>query len=244
MFQSNRTGKWQLCLFDIKSGTQTSVINDGNNNNFPDWSLDNNWIAYVSDKGGDEEIYMAHSDGRDIRRITNDKGRDIHPYFSPDGKYILFSSTRGNGSLDIFRYTIETDKTERLTNTPEDETCARYSADMKQIVFLKNSETNDDIFVLNTSSFLSENITNTPGIQDGWPMFSTDGRWIYYSSMESGTYCLYRIKPGSKTKEKLTTAGEGEEDARACISTDGKQIIYNKRKGKTIDIRICLVEGA
>ncbi|TND10188.1 MAG: TolB protein [Bacteroidetes bacterium] len=239
LYQSNETGKWQLSILDIAAGSRKAITRDTFNNNFPDWSADNRLVAFVSDRDGNEEIYLVHADGSNLQRITSDAGRDIHPYFSPDGKYILFNSTRGNESLDIYRYTIETGKVERLTQTNDDETCARYSPDMTRIVYLRNGPTMDDVFELDMSNFLGENITKTPTVPDGWPMYGNNGKWIYYSSMESGTYCIYRVKTAGGSKQQLTTALFGEEDARVYISADGKTMIYNKRKGNGIDIRSC-----
>jgi hypothetical protein len=54
----------------------------------------------------------------------------IHPYFSPDGKYLLFNSTRDNGSLDVYRLDLATRELLRITDSPMQETCARYSPDM------------------------------------------------------------------------------------------------------------------
>ncbi len=238
LFQSNQSGHWQLFIMDISTKTQTPVLSDAYNNNFPDWSKDNNWIAFTSDRDGNEEIYLMHTDGSGLRRITNDPARDIHPYFSPDGKKIMISSTRGNGSFDIYRYTIATDSLERLTDTPDDETCARYSPDMKQLVFLKNNNTTDDIFLMDASSNAIHNLTNTPSSTDGWPMFSYDNNWIYYSSLESGSYCLYKIKLDGTNKTQLTTVLNEDEDARVCVARDGKWLIYNKRSLNTIDIRL------
>jgi len=235
LYQSNRTGKWQLFIYDIGSGQSKAVTSDSSNNNFPDWSKNNEWIAFVSDRSGNEEIYLMKKDASGLKQITNHPSRDIHPYFSPDGKYILFNSDRF-GSLDIFRYTIATGKTERLTDTPQNETCARYSPDMKEIVYLKNDASADDVFILDMKTAISRNLTQTPGSTDGWPMFSPDGKWVYYSSMESGTYCIYRISPDGKTKEKLTSAMTGEEDARVCVSQDNAKVLFNKKVNKTIEV--------
>jgi tol-pal system beta propeller repeat protein TolB len=237
LYQSNQTGNWQLIIMDIKSGTHHPVMSDTYNNNFPDWSYDNEWIAFTSDRDGNEEIYVMKTDGSDITRITNDPSRDIHPYFSPDGKHLLFNSTRANESFDIYKYTFSTNTTEQLTGTKEDETCARYSPDMKHMVFLKNDHSTDDVFLLNMENGSIQNISKTPEVTDGWPMFSFDNQWIYYSSYETGVYCIYRIKLDGSGKEKLTTAKEGEEDARISISRNGSWLIYNKRIGKTIEIR-------
>lgn len=236
LYQSNRTGKWQLYLMDMNSKSQQRITINDYNDNFPDWSADNKWIAFVSDRDGNEEVYLMKTDGSESKRLTNNPGRDIHPYFSPDGKYILYNSTDANESFDIYRYTIAPGKTEQLTSTSDDETCARYRPDMKQIVLLKNNMASDDVYVLNLSNFLTENISKTPAVYHGWPMYSADGKWIYYSSMEGGTYSIYRINPDGSGKQQITAAARGEEDARVNVSVDGKWMIYNKKVGKTIMI--------
>ena len=240
LFQSNQTGKWQIFLMQIADQKQIQITNDTSNNNFPDWSPDNNLIAYVSDKHGNEDIYLLNRKTNELKRITDNAGRDIHPYFSPDGKYILFNSTRGNNSFDIYKYEIETGNTIRITDTREDETCARYSPDMKRIVYLKNGINTDDIYILNISNNVSDNLTKTPYNLDGWPMWSPDGKWIYYSSFINGTYNIYRIRSDGTGREQLTHPAEGEEDARVYI-TSNQTMIYNKKSEKTIQIMECML---
>ena len=237
LYQSNQKGNWQLLTLDIKSGKNYPVWIDSFNNNFPDWSADNEWISFTSDRDGNEEIYLKHKNDKELKRITDHPARDIHPYFSPDGLYILWSSTRGNGSFDIYKYSVETGMSERLTDTPENETCARYSPDMKHIVFLKNGPSYDDVFLMNVETADIRNLTKTPVTYDGWPMFSHDNQWVYYSSAETGVFCLYRIKLDGSEKTKLTNPAGAEEDARVCVSKDGSWLIYNKRTLNTIEIR-------
>jgi tol-pal system beta propeller repeat protein TolB len=235
LYQSNRSGNWQLYLLDIASKKSRQITSTGNNN-FPDWSADNKWIAYVSDKDGNEEIYLVRKDGSNEKRLTNNAARDIHPYFSPDGKYILFNSTRGNGSLDIYRLTLANGKTERFTETEENETCARYSPDMTKLVFLRNDDASDDVYVMDMNTALTTNITQDPTVRNGWPVFSPDGHWVYYSSMQSGLFCIYRIKPDGSGKEQLSHAKAGEEDARVHLVAGSRQFIYNKRHSNKIEI--------
>ena len=188
LYQSNKTGKWQLYIYEIATSKQTRLTNDTFNNYFPDWNDDNTLIAFVSDRNANEDIYIMNTKGENIKQVIEDKGRDIHPYFSPDGKFLLFNSNRANGSLDIFRYDLQENKTAQLTDTPNDnETCARYNFMMSRIVFLRNNDHSDDVFIMNMNNGLVENLSNTPVYTDGWPMFESNGDWIYFSSMENGT---------------------------------------------------------
>lgn len=237
LYQSNQDGPWSIHIMDIKSNKHTDVLVDEFNNNFPDWSYDGQLIAFTSDRDGNEEIYVMKADGSGLKRITDHHGRDIHPYFSPDGKYLLFNSTRGNGSFDIFRYDLTAGDLAQVSDTHEHETCARYSTDMKHIVYLRNGATADEIVVADNRNTTRVPITNTPNIYHGWPVFSHDGQWVYYSSRECGAYCIYRSRLDGSEKTQLTMPAANVEDARVSLSRDGKQMIFNRRIGKTIEIR-------
>ena len=47
-------------------------------------------IVFTSVRDGDMEIYSMNGDGSDVRRLTNRPGPDGGPWFSPDGKQIVF----------------------------------------------------------------------------------------------------------------------------------------------------------
>jgi dipeptidyl aminopeptidase/acylaminoacyl peptidase len=65
--------------------------------------------------------------------ITKREGYDNQPYFTPDGRYIYYSSIRESKNADIYRYDIGTEKTDQFTNTPEDEYSPQLTPDGKYI---------------------------------------------------------------------------------------------------------------
>jgi Tol biopolymer transport system component len=99
----------------------------------------------------------------------------------------------------------------------------------------------DDIFVADSLNQNPVNISGTPAIRDGWPVFSHDNHWVYYSSMDTGNYCVYRVKKDGTEKVRLTNARSDDEDARVSPSWDGKLIIYNKQHGGTLGLRELLL---
>ncbi|MFL5762518.1 MAG: TolB family protein [Bacteroidia bacterium] len=75
------------------------------------WLLDLPW--------GDHSMRIIEG----IQNITNREGYDNQPVFSPDGKYILYTSVRDKKS-DIYKYNLASRKTSQFTNTPN---TAEYS---------------------------------------------------------------------------------------------------------------------
>jgi TolB protein len=67
------------------------------------WSPDGRLIAYVSDQGGDGDIYVMDADGERSMLLTQDDNgaEDRSPVWSPDGRWILFASNRDD---DQFRW--------------------------------------------------------------------------------------------------------------------------------------------
>ena len=47
------------------------------------------------------DIWLANEDGSEVRRLTDNIARDVYPRFSPDGKWIAFSSNR-SGNHDVY----------------------------------------------------------------------------------------------------------------------------------------------
>ncbi len=232
LYQSNRSGTWQIYMLDTVTGKSRALTSTGNNN-LPDWSPDNRRIAFVSDRDGSEDIYVMNRDGSEQRRLTTNPGRDIHPYFSPDGTTLLYNTQRNEPSFDVFSLDIETGREKQITSTRADETCARYSPDGSQIVMLRNDARSDDVWIVDAHG--ERNLTQTPQVRDGWPTFGTDGL-VYFAAMDGGSFSLYRMHSDGTTREQLTHAARDEEDARPFLARDGSRIVFNRRHDGAIDI--------
>jgi tricorn protease len=80
------------------------------------------------------DIWVVNEDGANPRRLTVHPARDIHPRFSPDGKWIAFSSNR-YGNYDIFIIPAEGGEAKRLTYHSAPDTVVGWSRDSKRVVF-------------------------------------------------------------------------------------------------------------
>ena len=85
-------------------------------NRRPAISPDAKLLAWQTNmKGGEDEIFLANIDGSNPRDITNAKGNDGHPWFSRDGRWIVFESDR-TGIMEIWKLNLETLQATQLTH--------------------------------------------------------------------------------------------------------------------------------
>jgi tricorn protease len=80
------------------------------------------------------DLWTVKEDGSQTRRLTTNKARDIHPRFSPDGKWIAFSSGR-YGNLDVFVMPAAGGPATRLTYHGASDTVVGWSRDSRRILF-------------------------------------------------------------------------------------------------------------
>ena len=83
----------------------------------PHWSPSGSRIAYWAISGGQRDIWTITSSGREPVAVTNDTAVDWNPVWSPDGKYLYFSSDR-RGSMNLWRVRID-EETGRTLDEPE-----------------------------------------------------------------------------------------------------------------------------
>lgn len=62
----------------------------------PAWSPDSRSIVFVSQRAGNEDLWIRGLDG-EARQLTHHPGEDTQPAWSPDGRHVLFVSSRSKG---------------------------------------------------------------------------------------------------------------------------------------------------
>lgn len=82
----------------------------------PSWSPDGRTLAFTG-RGGD--IYVVHADGSGLRKLTAGPGWDVGARWSPDGRRILFASSRDvHRETDLFVMNADGSRQRNLTHTP------------------------------------------------------------------------------------------------------------------------------
>lgn len=83
-----------LVVRTLADGKVTAINTGAHYDNFPKWQPHGDRILFTSDRDGGFDLYTVRPDGTDVQRLTRAPGSSAHSSWSPDGKWILFSSGR------------------------------------------------------------------------------------------------------------------------------------------------------
>ena len=180
----------------------------------PAWSPNGDYIAFMSDRDGNWEIYILEID-RDgsnpgaVHRLTNHKANDWLPCWSPDGTQIAFMSDR-DGNEEIYRLDVETaiksggiDGAQRLTNNDATDSYPAWSPEGEMITFVSNRMGSQGLFSITVQN--GEINMLFSGDSSVWvSSWSPDGKKIAFTSDHDGNREIYLINPDGSNLRRLT----------------------------------------
>jgi dipeptidyl aminopeptidase/acylaminoacyl peptidase len=215
-------GKYgQVSLFSLDMVTGENKIID-TASYFPDWSPTEMKVVYCSDKheinSGNkrpQHIIIYDTQTGTIKKLTSGTSFDISPDFSPDGKWIIYSSDEGKSGIFDF-WKISTDGSQKVRITDNLNLTDAYtgnlslgrpvwSADGKYIYYnvITGNINKDGIYRLNLQNGVSESI-----IKSGWsemcPSVSPDDKNIAFISNRSGTRQIWSYNLTSGTYKQVS----------------------------------------
>jgi tricorn protease len=119
------------------------------------------------------DIWTADENGQNIHRITANKARDVYPRFSPDGKWIAFSSDRA-GNMDVYIIPADGGTARQLTFNSADDNVLGWAPDSRSILF--SSARGDDfmpnLYVVGIDGGIERPVGSDMGV---WGSYSPDG---------------------------------------------------------------------
>ena len=137
-------------------------------------------VAFASFAPLNTDIFIANGDGSNAIALAEDPALDSNASFSPDGRWIVFTSTR-SGSSDIYRMRPDGSRLERLTDDPSFDDQAAVSPDGETLAFVSTRNGQADIWTLDLKTNAVRIVTHDPA-GDFRPTWSPDGKWIAFSS--------------------------------------------------------------
>lgn len=201
--------------------------------------------APVATAASSEEKHL-----RNIRQLTFG-GQNAEAYFSPDGKKLIFQSTREPYKCDqIFTMNLDDSDPQLVSTGKGRTTCSYFFGDGKRILYSSTHLGSPDcppkpdyskgyvwaiypsfdIFTANTDGSGVKQLTTTNGY-DAEATLSTDGKKIVFTSIRNGDLDIYTMDADGSNVQQLTH--ELGYDGGPFFSPDGKLIVYRAHHPKT-----------
>jgi len=161
-------------------------------------------IVFTSLRDGDLDIYTMDKNGKNVKRLTNELGYDGGPFWSYDGKLIVYRAHHPQTEtektdytallkenmirptkLDLWVMNPDGSNKRRVTNNGKANFAPFFFLNNKKIIFSSNIDDprgrNFDLYTINIDGTGLERITLNDTF-DGFPMFSPDGKKLVFCS--------------------------------------------------------------
>ena len=166
-------------------------------------------VPITDERTGTHDLWI-YDVARDLRsRITFNDGEDMVPVWSPDGRQLYFASNR-EGPLNVYRLRLEESEEPEFVYGDERTTFASsVSPDGKRLLLVVQGQTTaNDLLILDLEKGGEPDMFRATRFDEEHAVFSPDGRWIAYSSNESGRPEIYvAASSGHGRHQQLSTGG-------------------------------------
>jgi TolB protein len=195
-------------------------------------------IAFLMQESAGKEIYLIDFDGHNLRQVTNDDTVNLSPAWSPDAKWIMYTSYAAHNP-DLIMIDTSGQQRQTVHRLPGLNAAPAWSPDMQSIALVLSRDQNSEVYILNKDRQL-ERLTRHFNI-DTSPTWSPDGKKIAFTSDRSGTgapqiYIMDSVK-GDRSQVTRISFGSGYNDNPAW-SPNGDKIAYTSREKRKFQIRI------
>jgi Tol biopolymer transport system component len=184
-----------------------------------------------------------------LKQLTQG-GQNAEAYWSPDGKRLVFQSTRQPYACDQIFVMNADGSGLRLVSTGKGRTTCGYFVDNSRIVYASTHEAADacptppdrskgyvwgvfpgyDIYLAGLDGKIVKKLTDAPGY-DAEATVNWKQHRIVYTSLSSGDLDLWSMKPDGSGKKRITTTNGY--DGGAVFSRDGNKLVWRANHPKT-----------
>ena len=209
-------------------------------NTFPRLSPDGLWVAFTSNRMGNDDVWVMPSTGGEPRQLTFFSGADSVLGWTPDGQRVLFSTARGPGAWGSPLYTVPKDGGQPEPLPVDRAGDGMIKQDGSAVAFNRGAfrftrkgyrgSSSEDIWVQDLKTKAFTRLTDTDRkavkthVQDVNPMWGADGQ-VYFVSERDGHFNVWKVAPTGGTPSQVTSFRKDGVQF-ASMSPDGKTIAF------------------
>ena len=189
-------------------------------------------IAFVSDRGGNKEVFIMEADGSTPTRVTRNGDINLFPSWSPDADSLAYTSYK-SGEPDVWLLSRGGRRNGPLLGSPDAKYRGVWAPLNGDLALVMSREGNTDIYLVGADGRRLRRLTRGRSIETS-PSWSPDGRKLAYVSDRSGSPQIYVRDLATEQSRRLTF--EGAYNASPAWSPTGEWIVYAARAGSNFDL--------
>lgn len=187
-------------------------------------------------------------------KITFDNGLEDEPSWSPDGKFLAYT-TNDKGNFDIIVKPLDGGNPIRIVDHPADDAQASWSPDGNRIAFVSSREHGNHLSIIIDQAPLTQYIYAKNGdifvmpalggqqikvVENGYyPQWSPDSKMLTYQSNTTGHWDIWITPVSGGSPLQLTD--DPVFDYHPTFSADGKWILYASRINQFSDFSLNII---
>jgi Tol biopolymer transport system component len=213
-----------------RDGTLVEQLTDTDEDDTsPVWAPDHTWLAFVSKRDGNQEIYRANVGGSGAVNLTRNPAADWTPSISPDGTRIVFSSLR-DGNWELYLMDADGSEPARMTFNQEPDYAPAWSPDGSKIAFVSERDGNLEIYVMDADGSEESRLTFNDAL-DLVPAWSPDGSLIAFESYRDGNMEIYVMNADGSEQRNLTDYPAADDHGPSWSDDGFALVFYSNRDG-------------
>jgi Tol biopolymer transport system component len=224
---------WRLAAPAPRSAMHFSAVtNYAGVQAYPALSPDGRSVAFVSNRGGNYDIYVGLVRGGNLLQITHDPNLESRPSWSPDGAAIAYARLNQSGIWDIWEVPALGGTPRRLILNAED---PAWSPDGRSLAYENTAD--GAIWVSGISGESARQAAPAPSrmMQNTEPRFSPDGRELAFTLKSLGPYGELQVVDLASGKVRQLTHDTALALSPAW-SSDGRSIYFASSRGGAMNI--------
>ncbi|MEO6055393.1 MAG: protein kinase [Gemmatimonadales bacterium] len=206
------------------SGVTRVLLEDRRDYGFPRLSPDGRWLALTVGSADHRDIWVDELSSGTLTRLTTEGLTNERPEWSPDGRRVLYRSDRDGRTAIWWRPAdLSASSTPLLSGDRLDLFEAVLSPDARHLVYQLDTAGADLYYRALAGDTAPRPIANSPAAIETMPRLSPDGRWVAFSTNESGRdEVVVQPFPGPGGRVQVSTGGGTE----PVWARDGRRLFY------------------
>lgn len=200
--------KSSIFVQTLRTGNRFQVSSRAGINGAPSFSPDGRkLVVTLGGVDGNLDIYVLDINTRRTTRLTTNRAIDTEGSWSPDGRYIYFTSDRSGGP-QIYRISANGGTPERITYEGSYNARPRLSPDGKRLAMVHNDRGNFRIAVMDLAR--KDLLVLSQGRQDESPSFAPNSDILIYATRQGRNGVLETVSADGLIRQKMASGAGGD----------------------------------